>query len=134
MAALWIRVRKFGAGMMLLAAFAFAFHNAVVAADLGECGIHLSGVTHVHAHHAEGDAHVHLADAHGGDHAASKDAGHPLKVPCCGSACTVAVLSAETALLPIRSAAMKAVLQPAPELQATEPRGLKRPPRSLLLG
>src|SRR6202035_3481629 len=130
MNALWIRLRRLGTSVMLVAALAFAFHNAAVADDLGGLhdraghvhgGVAPESPAHEHAapahHHADGAAshnHQHASAAH------SAGAGHKdgCKVPCCGSACTTALLATPVLLQGISTPS--AVLEFAPAKDRSE--------------
>lgn len=130
MLTLWTRIRRLATSVMLLAALAFAFHTGAVAADFGltDCVAHASSLDHVHA---DASAREHKTGA-GGDRV-SAERSH-CKVPCCGSACTVAVLASVYSISPVRSSCMTALILPAHALSHTEPHGIERPPRSLMQG
>jgi hypothetical protein len=106
MNALWIRLRRLGTSMMLVAALAFAFHNAAVAANISGpigCNGHVhSTATHdhgaVHAHWGVSH-HIEVTQSHTHQHAVSNFGEQDgtthkgtCKVPCCGTACTTALL------------------------------------------
>jgi hypothetical protein len=138
--ALWTRLRRLGASMMLVAALAFAFHSGVVAASdvAGSSRASASSVQshqsqgphdHVLGEHgsaAEGGAHVHADAGHSGHHDGK---GH-CKANCCGAACTIAVLS--TPAFQVSRVEVSSVLTGlfAPALSGIDPSGLKRPPRT----
>jgi hypothetical protein len=106
MNALWIRLRRLGTSIMLVAALAFAFHNAAVAANISGpigCNGHVpSTATHDHGgvHEHSGVFHqVDFSHSHTHQHAASTSGKKDgtthkgtCKVPCCGTACTTALL------------------------------------------
>lgn len=123
----WTHLRRLATSVMLLAVLAFAFHTGAVAADFGaaDCVTHTFGSA-LDDTHADAHAHAHNAGADHGSLARSH-----CKVPCCGSACTVAVLASVYSILPVRESCMTAPTLPVCALSDTEPRGLERPPRSL---
>jgi hypothetical protein len=145
---LWTMLRRLGTSFMLVAALAFAFHNAAVAADLGslhDCAGHVHA-SPAHAHAAsESAAHEHAVPAH--DHADGvsshshqhASAAHNdragtgqkdgCKVPCCGSACTTALLAGPVLLQVIDAPSGALAFAPAKDLREALPDGLKRPPR-----
>jgi hypothetical protein len=146
---LWTALRRLGTSFMLVAALAFAFHNAAVAADLGslhDCAGHVhASPAHEHAA-SESAAHEHAVPAH--DHADGGAASHShqhasaahndsagtgqkdgCKVPCCGSACTTALLAAPVLLQVIDAPSAALAFAPAKDLREALPHGLKRPPR-----
>ena len=130
---LWDMLRRIGTSFMLVAALAFAFHNAAVAANLDS--LH-DGTGHVHAN----SAHEHADAGHGHDHhrasAAQSDdpgAGHKdgCKTPCCGSGCTTALLAAPV-LWHVDAHSVSLGFPPPQDVHPVPPDGLKRPPRSPL--
>jgi hypothetical protein len=139
--ALWIRMRRLGASMMLVAALAFAFHSGVVAAsefgpaapvgqvaahDHGQAANHDRATDHHDGPRASAAAGTHVAGDHG-DHDHGK--GH-CKTNCCGAACTTAVLS--TPAFHVSRVEISSVLIGlfVPVLSGIDPSALKRPPRT----
>jgi hypothetical protein len=144
---LWKRLRRLGTSIMLAAALAFAFHNAAVAADIsGAIGcngdVHaIATPDHIAAHEHAGVAHSHTSVAHSHDHQhASTDHqkidGTPhsgdCKVPCCGSACTIALLVAPAMPQIVRGRPASVLATQSQAIHEAQPSGLKRPPRPLL--
>lgn len=131
------RLYRLCSAIMLLAALSFAFHTGVVLADFNdiadghghaaasvETSAHVDGTAHADVHRSAADA----------DHDAGGHQGH-CKVPCCGSiGCTIALLASGILLFPVRIATTAPPLPMVTSLSGVEPRGLKRPPKTLSLG
>jgi hypothetical protein len=144
---LWKRLRHFGTSIMLVASLAFAFHSAAVAADISGaigCNGHVHTTAthdHVAAHEHAGVAHTHIgvAQSHSHQHAAS-DSGkqdgttykRECKVPCCGSACTTALLVAPSMPQIVRGRPPSVLAPHRQAIHEAQPSGLKRPPKPLL--
>jgi hypothetical protein len=137
---LWKRLRRLGTSIMLAAALAFAFHNAAVAADIsGASGC--NGHVHTAATHDHAAAHEHagVAHSHGHQHASTDQTYHDgtshkgdCKVPCCGSACTTALLVAPTMPQIVRGQLTSVLAVHRQAVHEAQPSGLKRPPKPLL--
>jgi hypothetical protein len=146
MNALWIRLRRLGTSMMLVAALAFAFHNAAVAADISGpigCNGHVQGTaTHDRGavqEHSGAYHHIHLTHSHAHQHAASHSSNQDgtthkgtCKVPCCGTACTTALLVTPPLPQIVRGRPKTVLTAYSPAIHEAQPIGLKRPPRALL--
>jgi hypothetical protein len=140
MNASWIRLRRLGTSIMLAAALAFAFHNAVVAADIsGASGC--NGHVHTAATHDHAAAHelAGVVQSHGHQHASADRTHHDgtshegdCKVPCCGSACTTALLVTPTMPQIVRGRPTSVLAAHRQAVHEAQPSGLKRPPRPLL--
>ncbi len=133
------RIRRFVAGLMVLAAAAFVLHGTVHAG-------HLHGIApaesaarsgHVHAHdhgigHTSPD-HEHAADAQHGDAGHDHGKTGSASEPCCGNLCTVGVpVMAGQAV----GSAYSRVRLAAPHVSTAvgiDPDALKRPPRPLAI-
>lgn len=145
MHALWTRIGRLGASIMLVAALAFAFHTGVVAAS-GTGGSpdvtsasrsQESRSPHDHArgeHGVVGEAsgahlHAEAAKASSGQGEQHDGKGH-CKTNCCGAACTIAVLS--TPAFQVTRVEVSSVLTElfVPASSGIDPSGLKRPPRT----
>jgi hypothetical protein len=134
---LWKRLRRLGTSFMLVAALAFAFHNAAVAANVsGASGC--NGHVHTAATHNHAAGHEHAGVAHNRDHQhVSSDHGDrdgtphngDCKVPCCGSACTTALMVTPALPQIVRGRPASVLAAYLPAVHEAQPSGLKRPPR-----
>jgi hypothetical protein len=140
MNALWIRLRRLGTSIMLVAALAFAFHNAAVAADISGPG-GCNGHVHTAATQDHAAAHQHASAAHSHDHQhastnhADRDGTSQkgdCKVPCCGSACTTALLVTPGMPQIVRGRPVSVLSVHHRAVHEAQPSGLKRPPRPAL--
>jgi hypothetical protein len=145
MTALWIRLRRLATSIMLVAALAFAFHNAAVAANISGpigCNGHVhSTATHDHGavHERSGVSHhidvTHSQTQHAASTSGKKDGTThkgTCKVPCCGTACTTALLVTPPLPQIVRGRPQTVLTAYSPAIHEAQPIGLKRPPRGLL--
>jgi hypothetical protein len=151
----WTRLRRLVASLMLVAAASLVLHGGAMAALHGH-GPGSAACDAAHGHGAHGHAHpathVHGGHSHGSHHAAAHQAAGPeldlgadlgaaspadapepdaAGLPCCASACTVALVSPGPAASPAPPARAPAPLAAAQRGAGIDPHGLKRPPRPL---
>lgn len=133
------RIRRFVAGLMVLAAAAFVLHGTVHAGHVhgiapAESAAH-SGHVHAHDHGIDHTSlgHEHAADAQHGDAGHDHGRAGSASEPCCGNLCTVGVpVMAGQAV----GSAYGRVRHAVPLVSiavGVDPDALKRPPRPLAI-